>query len=63
MGAGDFQPGPPKTKEQRMSSTIRAVLALSFIGFAGACAPKVEEVVYVDEPMVTVEPVYTGKYK
>ena len=55
---------PPKTKEQRMSSTIRAVLALSFIGFIGACAgPVSEEVVYVDEPMVSVEPVYTGKYK
>ena len=47
-----------------MSSTIRAVLALSFIGFIGACAgPAPEEIVYVDVPAVTVEPVYTGKYK
>ena len=47
-----------------MSSTIRAVVALSFIGFSGACAgPVVEEIVYVNEPTVTVEPVYTGKYK
>lgn len=47
-----------------MSSTIRAVLALSFIGFLGACErPVADEVVYVDEPSVTIEPVYTGKYK
>ncbi len=47
-----------------MSSTIRAIVALSFMGFLGACERSgVAEVVYVDEPMVTVEPVYTGKYK
>ena len=54
---------PPKTKEQRMSRTIRAVLALSFIGLLGACErPVGEEVVFVDEPMVTIAPVFTGKY-
>ena len=46
-----------------MSRTIRAVLALSFIGLLGACErPVGEEVVFVDEPMVTVAPVFTGKY-
>ena len=46
-----------------MSSTSRIILALVVAGFVGACAKKVEEeVVYVDEP-VSVEPVYTGKYK
>lgn len=46
-----------------MSSTMRIVLALAAVGFIAACAKKVEEeVVYVDEP-VSVEPVYTGKYK
>lgn len=46
-----------------MSSTMRIVLALAVTGFIAACAKKVEEeVVYIDEP-VSVEPVYTGKYK
>jgi hypothetical protein len=33
------------------------------VAFVAACAKKAEEVVYVDEPAVTTEPVYTGKYK
>lgn len=46
-----------------MSSTLRIVLALAIVGIIAACARKVEEeVVYIDEP-VSVEPVYTGKYK
>ncbi|MCL4066812.1 hypothetical protein M3484_09525 [Pseudomonas sp. GX19020] len=46
-----------------MSSTIRIVVALAFVGTIAACAKKVEEeVVYIDQP-VSVEPVYTGKYK
>lgn len=45
-----------------MSSTTRIVLGLALAGFIAACAPKTEEVVYVDEP-VSVEPTYTGKYK
>jgi hypothetical protein len=32
------------------------------VAFVAACAKK-EEVVYVDQPAVTTEPVYTGKYK
>ncbi|WP_395006854.1 hypothetical protein [Cypionkella sp.] len=46
-----------------MSSTKIAILALCMVGFVAACAKKAEEVVYVDEPSVTTEPVYTGKYK
>ena len=46
-----------------MSSTVRLVMALAVVGFVAACAKKTEEVVYVDQPTVTVEPTYTGKYK
>ena len=46
-----------------MSSTLRIVLAMAVVGFVAACAKKTEEeVVYIDTP-VSVEPVYTGKYK
>ncbi len=45
-----------------MSSTKITVLALCMAAFVAGCAKK-EEVVYVDEPAVTTEPVYTGKYK
>ena len=46
-----------------MSSTKITVLALCMVAFVAACAKPAEEVVYVDEPSVTTEPVYTGKYK
>lgn len=46
-----------------MSNTVRATLALYLVLFAAACAPKVDEVIYVDQPTITVEPTYTGKYK
>lgn len=39
----------------------KAVVAVLLVAFAAACAPKQEEVVYVEEPVVA-EPVYTGKY-
>lgn len=45
-----------------MSSTKIMLLAVCMVAFVAACAKKVEEVVYVDEP-VTTEPTYTGKYK
>ena len=45
-----------------MSST-KILIALSLVAFVAACAKTTEEVVYVDEPTVTVEPTYTGKYK
>lgn len=46
-----------------MSSTKFTVLALCLVGVMAGCAKKAEEVVYVDEPAVTQEPTYTGKYK
>ncbi|MBP6736690.1 MAG: hypothetical protein KA139_04595 [Rhodobacteraceae bacterium] len=44
-------------------SSIKVLVALCLVAFVAACAKKTEEVVYVDEPTVTVEPTYTGKYK
>jgi len=44
-----------------MSKSIKIVLSLGLVAFVAACAQQEEEVVYV-EP-ITVEPVYTGKYK
>lgn len=41
---------------------MRIILSICTIAFLAACAPKAEEVVYVDTP-VSTEPVYTGKYK
>ncbi len=47
-----------------MSNAVRAILALYMGLLVAACAPKVaDEVVYVDQPQITVEPTYTGKYK
>ena len=46
-----------------MSSTKFTLLAVSMAAFVAGCAPKVDDVVYVDEPTVSVEPTYTGKYK
>ncbi len=45
-----------------MSST-KIILSLCVVAFVAACAAKKEEVVYVDDAAVTVEPTYTGKYK
>ena len=46
-----------------MSST-KIILSLVIVAFVAACAGHAkEEVVYVDEPAVTVEPTDTGKYK
>ncbi|GAB1480783.1 hypothetical protein MASR2M74_33660 [Paracoccaceae bacterium] len=44
-------------------SSIKILVALCLVAFVAACAKKAEEVVYVDQPAVTVEPTYTGKYK
>ncbi len=45
-----------------MSKSTRIVFGLCMLAFVAACAPKEEEVVFVEEP-VSVEPTYTGKYK
>jgi len=44
-----------------MSKSIRVLFALSMVAFIAACAPKKDEVVFVDEP-VSTEPVFTGKF-
>ncbi len=46
-----------------MSNGIKLVLSLGLVGFIAACAQQEEEVVYVEPEPITVEPVYTGKYK
>jgi hypothetical protein len=45
-----------------MSTSTRVLLALCLVAFSAACAPKVEEVVMVEQPLST-EPTSTGKYK
>ncbi|MGI3170443.1 hypothetical protein ACRARG_14935 [Pseudooceanicola sp. C21-150M6] len=45
-----------------MSKSIKIVLALGFVSFAAACAQQ-EEYVEVQPEPISVEPVYTGKYK
>ncbi|MEZ5714425.1 MAG: hypothetical protein R3D85_04195 [Paracoccaceae bacterium] len=46
-----------------MSKTIIGLLALSFTSLVVACAQPEEEYVVVDPEPISVEPVYTGKYK
>ncbi|WP_203232268.1 hypothetical protein [Gemmobacter caeruleus] len=47
-----------------MSNSIRITLAVCTLAFLAACGgAKQDEVVYVDEPAVSNEPVFTGKYK
>lgn len=43
-----------------MSNSVRITLAVCALAFVAACAKK-EEVI-VEQPAVTTEPVYTGKY-
>ena len=45
-----------------MSST-KILLSLCLVAFVAACAGTKEEVVYVDEPAVTVEPTFHNKYE
>ncbi len=45
-----------------MSST-KILLSLCMVAFVAACSKGAsDEVVYVEEPAVTVEPTYAGKY-
>lgn len=47
-----------------MSNSIKGVLALGLIALVAACGqPPEEEFVVVDPEPISVEPVYTGKYK
>lgn len=42
-----------------MSKSIKALMALSLVAFAAACAQQEEEVVYVEPEPVAAEPAYT----
>ncbi|WP_323786113.1 hypothetical protein [Thalassovita sp.] len=47
-----------------MSSIIKIVLALGLVAVVAACSkPEPEEYVMVTPEPISVEPVYTGKYK
>lgn len=46
-----------------MSNSIKGILAISLIGFLGACAQQEEEFVVVEPEPISVEPMHTGKYK
>lgn len=46
-----------------MSKSSVTLLALCVVSFLAACQKKEQETVYVDQPTVTTEPTYTGKYK
>lgn len=45
-----------------MSTSTKTLLAMCVVAFVAACAKK-EEAVYVEQPAVSVEPTYTGKFK
>lgn len=46
-----------------MSKSMRIVLSLCTVAFLAACGgAKTDEVVYVNEPAVSAEPVFAGKY-
>ncbi len=47
-----------------MSNSIKGVLALGLVALVAACGNnKQEEFVVVEPEPISVEPVYTGKYK
>ena len=45
-----------------MSNSVKALAALAFLVVVAACAQRSAPVVTA-QPALTVEPVYTGKYK
>ncbi|WP_415254930.1 hypothetical protein [Sulfitobacter sp.] len=46
-----------------MSKSITLLAAFGLVAAVSACAPKQEEYVVVAPEPISVEPVYTGKYK
>lgn len=47
-----------------MSNSIKTVLALALVAVVAACAqPAEDDYVMVEPEPISVEPVYTGKYK
>ena len=56
-------PGAQQKEDYAMSNSLKALIALSFVGFLSACGQQEEEVVYVEPEPISEEPTYTGKYK
>ena len=52
-------------QEKYMSQSFKTILAVGLFAVLGACAsaPKEDEFIVVDPEPISVEPVYTGKYK
>lgn len=46
-----------------MSTIVKSVLALGLVAIMAACSQPEEEYVVVEPEPISVEPVYTGKYK
>lgn len=46
-----------------MSKSIKLLAMLGFVAVVSACGGRQEEFVVVDPEPISVEPVYTGKYK
>jgi len=46
-----------------MSKSINLLLALSFVGLVAACSKPAPAPVYAEPEPISMEPVYTGKYK
>ena len=46
-----------------MSKSVSFVLAVGLVAFVAACSKPEPAPVYIDPEPITVEPVYTGKYK
>ena len=51
--------------ENKMSKSIKSFLAIGLVALVAACGQDepLEEYVVVDPEPISVEPVYTGKYK
>jgi hypothetical protein len=46
-----------------MSKSIKFLAAIGFVAAVAACAQQDDEFVVVEPEPITVEPVFTGKYK
>jgi hypothetical protein len=46
-----------------MSKSIALLLTVGVVGLVSACAKPEPAPIYVDPEPISVEPVYTGKYK
>jgi hypothetical protein len=43
--------------------SIKLVCFMGLLGLAAACARQEEEVIFIQPEPISIEPVYTGKYK